>query len=387
MLGSVNLASHCRFYKPIALNLPLSGFCLQFKLPRLLSGLFRLPRFSSMRETFWHVIILLSVSTVVFFFNLGETQLWDRDEPRNAGCAAEMLAQGQWVVPIFNDELRHQKPVLLYWLIMSAYSVFGVNEFSARFWSAALATGTTLATYTLARRLLGSKIALYAAIALSTSLMFDVAARAATPDSVLIFCGTTALMIYVIGTFARKDGELRLVQEGGWFPSNPGYVVGMYLMLGLGVLAKGPVGFLLPMAMIGLFMLIQTLPCLEGNASIGRRGPVLKFFVNCFRDVSSVPFFENFVDDAADHRSAPYFGYCAAVVHHGRSANGRRFHPFVFSRGAFRSCNRVSGESLRWHLVLSCCNSGRIFSMVCILGAGRGGAVEEWLNSDGQFDG
>jgi len=78
-----------------------------------------------MRETFWHVIILLSVSTVVFFFNLGETQLWDRDEPRNAGCAAEMLAQGQWVVPIFNDELRHQKPVLLYWLIMSAYSGFG----------------------------------------------------------------------------------------------------------------------------------------------------------------------------------------------------------------------------------------------------------------------
>jgi len=236
-----------------------------------------------MRETFWHVIILLSVSTVVFFFNLGETQLWDRDEPRNAGCAAEMLAQGQWVVPIFNDELRHQKPVLLYWLIMSAYSVLGVNEFSARFWSAALATGTTLATYTLARRLLGSRIAFYAAIALSTSLMFGVAARAATPDSVLIFCGTMALMVYVIGTFARKDGELRLVQEGGWFPSNSYYVAGMYLMLGLGVLAKGPVGFLLPMAMLGLFMLIQTLPCLEDNASKGRRGPVLSFFVNCFR--------------------------------------------------------------------------------------------------------
>jgi 4-amino-4-deoxy-L-arabinose transferase-like glycosyltransferase len=109
-----------------------------------------------MRETFWHVIILLSVAMVVYFFNLGETQLWDRDEPRNAGCAAEMLAQGQWVVPIFNDELRHQKPVLLYWLIMSAYSVFGINEFAARFWSAALATGTTFATYALARRLLGS---------------------------------------------------------------------------------------------------------------------------------------------------------------------------------------------------------------------------------------
>ncbi len=236
-----------------------------------------------MRETSWHVIILLGVATVVYFFNLGETQLWDRDEPRNAGCAAEMLAQGQWVVPIFNDELRHQKPVLLYWLIMSAYSMFGVNEFAARFWSAALATGTTLATYTLARRLLGSKIALYAAIALSTSLMFDVAARAATPDSVLIFCGTMALMIYVIGTFARQNGELRLVRVGAWFPASQWYVVGIYLMLGLGVLAKGPVGFLLPMAMMGLFMLIQTLPRLDNDSSMRGRGPVLGFLVKCLR--------------------------------------------------------------------------------------------------------
>ena len=236
-----------------------------------------------MRETLWHVIILLGVATVVYFFNLGETQLWDRDEPRNAGCAAEMLAQGQWVVPIFNDELRHQKPVLLYWLIMSAYSIFGVNEFAARFWSAALATGTTFATYALARRLLGSKIALYAAIALSTSLMFDVAARAATPDSVLIFCGTMALMIYVIGTFARKGGGLQLVRENVWFPSGRWYVAGMYLMLGLGVLAKGPVGFLLPMAMIGLFMLIQTLPQLSRDSGLAGRGPVLRFLFGCFR--------------------------------------------------------------------------------------------------------
>ena len=236
-----------------------------------------------MRETFWHVIILLGIATVVYFFNLGETQLWDRDEPRNAGCAAEMLAQGQWVVPIFNDELRHQKPVLLYWLIMSAYSIFGVNEFAARFWSAALATGTTFATYALARRLLGSKIAFYSAIALSTSLMFDVAARAATPDSVLIFCGTMALMIYVLGTFARKNGELRLVRENVWFPSNRWYVAGMYLMLGLGVLAKGPVGFLLPMAMIGLFMLIQALPTRGSDSSGGLRGTVLRFIENCFR--------------------------------------------------------------------------------------------------------
>ena len=54
-------------------------------------------------------------------------------------------------------------------------------------------------------------------------------------------------------------------------------------MLGLGVLAKGPVGFLLPMAMIGLFMLIQTLPQLSSDSGLDGRGSVLRFFVDCFR--------------------------------------------------------------------------------------------------------
>ena len=213
-----------------------------------------------MRETVWHVAIILLVTGVVFFTNLGGAKLWDRDEPRNAGCAAEMMERGDWVVPMFNDELRHQKPVLLYWLMMSAYSVFGVNEFSARFWSAFLAIATTFATYGIARRLTNSTVAFYAAIALSTSLMFDVAARAATPDSLLIFCSTSALLFYVLGTFSRSTGGVELKNDGAWFPQNMFFIVAIYAMLGLGVLAKGPVAFLLPMAMMGLFMLIKTLP-------------------------------------------------------------------------------------------------------------------------------
>jgi 4-amino-4-deoxy-L-arabinose transferase-like glycosyltransferase len=66
-----------------------------------------------------------------------------------------MLERGDWVTPIFNDQLRHQKPALLYWLIMSAYGVFGVNEFGARFWSALLGVGTVLLTWAMGVRLFG----------------------------------------------------------------------------------------------------------------------------------------------------------------------------------------------------------------------------------------
>ena len=220
-----------------------------------------------------HLAVILAVSALVLFTNLGGPRLWDRDEPRNAGCAREMMQRGDWVVPMFNAELRAHKPVLLYWLIMSAYGVFGVSEFSARFCSAALAIGTALATYGIGRRLFDEKVGLWAAVILTTTLMFDVAGRAATPDSALIFCSTAALLAYVIGAFPRRgerECEPLAADSGGAAPRSDASTVdfpqawwaacAMYGLMGLAVLAKGPVGAVLPTAVIGMFLLVVRLP-------------------------------------------------------------------------------------------------------------------------------
>ncbi len=216
-----------------------------------------------MKPLFTQLLIIVVVATTVFFVNLGSVALWDRDEPRNAGCACEMLKRGDFVVPIFNDELRYQKPVMLYWLMISAYSVFGVNEFSARFWSAMLGLGTTLIVYAISKRLFDSTIALLASVVLATSLMFCVASRAATPDATLIFFSTLALWIYLTGTFAprRKGQRLTLRHAACWFPRNNWMVIAMYAAMGLGTLTKGPVAFVLPTAIIGMFLLLMRLPC------------------------------------------------------------------------------------------------------------------------------
>ena len=189
--------------------------------------------------------LIVVVSGFIFFWALGDAAYWDRDEPRNAGCAAEMMARGDWIVPTFNDELRPQKPVLLYWLMGSAYSIFGVNEFAGRFFSALLAIGTVVATWGITRSFFDRATALLASLMLATSLMFCVAARAATPDSVLIFCVTMSLWFFARGHAARKENPF----------ANRSSFVGIYLFLGLAMLAKGPVGFVLPMAVMGWFLL------------------------------------------------------------------------------------------------------------------------------------
>ena len=70
-----------------------------------------------------HHIYVLALASLVFLFNLGGARLWDEDEPKNAQCGREMLDRGDWIVPTFNQELRTDKPVLLYWLMMPAYLV------------------------------------------------------------------------------------------------------------------------------------------------------------------------------------------------------------------------------------------------------------------------
>jgi 4-amino-4-deoxy-L-arabinose transferase-like glycosyltransferase len=222
--------------------------------------------------------IVVAITAFVMLTNLGGPRLWDRDEPRNAGCAREMLQRGDWVVPTFNAELRTHKPVLLYWGIMASYLAFGVNEFAARLPSALAAIGTTFCVYLMGRRLFGPRAGVWAGIALATSLMFVVAGRAATPDSLLIFCSTLALTIFVCGTFrprfettpedAPPEPKWPLGQAAGhFFPQHWPAVLAMYAAMGLAVLAKGPVGLLLPAAVIGLFLLIARLP--RRNATEG----------------------------------------------------------------------------------------------------------------------
>ena len=204
------------------------------------------------------LLLIGMLASTVFLTQLGSSRLWDRDEPRNAGCAAEMLQRGDWVVPTFNGELRAHKPVLTYWAMMLAYSVLGVSEFAARLPSAVCGVGTVLLTCLIGCRLYSRQAGCWAAVALATTVMFSIESRAATHDGVFIFCTTLATAIFVVGTFG-KSPQL--------FPSWP-VAAAMYACMGLAVLAKGPVGQVLPTAVIGMYLLIKRLP--ETDFGTGR---------------------------------------------------------------------------------------------------------------------
>jgi 4-amino-4-deoxy-L-arabinose transferase-like glycosyltransferase len=215
-----------------------------------------------------HPLLLCLLAAGIFFFRLGGAHLWDRDEPRNARCAQEMLERNDWVTPTFNGELRAHKPVLLYWLMMGAYQVLGIGEFSARLPSAALSVGTVLATYYLGRRLFSPGAGLWAGVALATSPLFDMSARAATPDATLIFFMTASMLTFVLAAFpARSAGPASKPHLGLGWQDQPGLRLATYALLGVALLAKGPVGLVLPLATMGAFGLASRWEPPSGGSS------------------------------------------------------------------------------------------------------------------------
>ena len=217
-----------------------------------------------------HQLLLVGLSALVFFINLGAARLWDIDEAIFSQAAAEMNERGDYVVPYFNHKLFPDKPALMYWGMISAYKVFGVNEFAARFWSAVFGLGAVLLTYQLGRRLFSPRVGFWAGLILATNLNFGIIARAATPDAMLTFFSTLAILVFVVGSLRRgaigngaiKNGETGVAElrEPGW-----GTYALAYSAMGAAVLVKGPIGVVLPTAVIGLFLL-----CTRGPNSLAR---------------------------------------------------------------------------------------------------------------------
>src|SRR5262249_24102430 len=170
-----------------------------------------------------HYLLLTLVWAVLCLPNLGGPSLWDIDEGNNAECAQEMYVSGNYIVPTFNTKLRVDKPILLYWLQVSAYHVCGINEFSARLPSALASLLAVFVVYELGRRLFHVSVALLAGLVLASSIAFCAAAHFANPDALLNLC--TLLTLWCFWNHYTR--------QGGW------WLLGSGAACGLGMLAKG----------------------------------------------------------------------------------------------------------------------------------------------------
>ncbi len=192
------------------------------------------------------------LAVVVFFFGL-TVPLLGPDEPRYSQVAREMFMRSDWVTPTLGGFHWFEKPALLYWLQITSYNLFGVNEFAARFGPALFGLGVAVSLFFVGRTVRekegdGSKIELgqwLAMLAVST-LGILVFARGASFDIILTFPLTASLVGYFIAD--RSEDNTRRAYIG---------LLAFYLFMGIAVIAKGLVGIVFPFAIVGFYHVLS----------------------------------------------------------------------------------------------------------------------------------
>lgn len=192
----------------------------------------------------WQIFLLISVFCLPFFINLGGNSLWDGNEGFYAEPAREVIENGNFLIPTYNYEPRFKKPPLATWIIAFSYHTLGVSEFAERLPIAIAAILIIWTTFSLGKLIGDEFLGLSSALILATMLKFMIYSRQYAGDIFL-----TLFFCLSILYFARA----MLEKEGKYYTY---YKLMAYISMGLGMLDKGIVAIVVPMAIVGLFVLL-----------------------------------------------------------------------------------------------------------------------------------
>lgn len=177
----------------------------------------------------WHLLLLLAL--LLWGGEYVQRQLWAPDEARYALISREMRQDSHWLVPFRQGEFYSHKPPLIFWLTNAGVAAGLPERVAARVPS-----------------FLGALMALWAITRLAVR-WFDV--RTSWWVALLL---PTSFLFWNKGGFGQIDALLLGLEMMGLFllftsdPTKSARRIPAYLFFGLAVLAKGPVGLLIPMA-------------------------------------------------------------------------------------------------------------------------------------------
>ena len=190
------------------------------------------------------LILLTLLIGVLFGFMLGSRPLAVPDEGRYSEIPREMVVTGDYITPRLNGVKYFEKPPLFYWLESASIRFLGVNEWALHLWPALFALFGALMVYGAGRRLYGRRIGLIAGAVLSTSLLYYALSRVVILDMVMSGLLAAALLAFLLGTHEPPGLSRRFLL---W---------GFYLFAALVTMTKGLIGILIPMMVIGAWILI-----------------------------------------------------------------------------------------------------------------------------------
>ncbi len=177
-------------------------------------------------------------------FQLASRPLFEPDEGRNGEVMREMSVSGDSLVPRLNGLLFLDKPFLYFAAGAVGMTVLGVHELAARLPGVLSTLALGLVIGLLARRWWGGRAGLlagFAAVAAPLPLLYS---QIVIFDAMLTLWICSALVAFSLAV------ESAARQEKGGDASSPYWSALAWGAIGLGILTKGPVALLVPLAAV-----------------------------------------------------------------------------------------------------------------------------------------
>ncbi len=195
------------------------------------------------KPAFWVLFVLF---LVVWFYALGARTLVPSDEGRYAEMAREMSATGDWITPRLDALKYFEKPPLQTWMNALTFEVFGLGEWQARLWSGLCGLLGIALVFHAGRRVFNPWVGTTAGIVLASSFWWAGLSHINVLDMGLSGMMTLTLCGMLL---AQRDDATDSERRNWMWVSWAG--------MALAFLSKGPIGIVLPGAVLVLYTLIS----------------------------------------------------------------------------------------------------------------------------------
>ncbi len=158
-----------------------------------------------------------------------------------AQITREMVLSQHFTSLTYQEEPYSNKSPLFFWVLAFSTGLFGENEIALRLPGALFSFGIMALTYALGKALFSRTAAFWAALLVPTTHVFLWYGRRVLFDSMLTFFITLALLAWV---------RAHIQKLGSW------WYVASFLSMALAAMTKGLHGYVLPLVVIAVFLVI-----------------------------------------------------------------------------------------------------------------------------------
>lgn len=185
----------------------------------------------------WFWIFLGAVFFLPF---LGGVHLFDWDEINFAELAREMIVRENWLQLTINFETFTEKPPLFFWLQAASMSVFGIGEYAARLPNALLGIIVLPFLYISGKFLVDRKFGTFWALSWFGATLPFLYFKSGIIDPYFNFFIFNGLFFLIHFLWKRNGVNFIFLSKSARF-----YLLIGGIFIGLGVLTKGPVAYLI----------------------------------------------------------------------------------------------------------------------------------------------